>query len=349
MAPESTTPLDYPLVREGVEYRILKGGAVHISGPGLDAFIIDDGTAAVLEMCDGRSLSDLCGEINNRYGWGLGDDDVRDILTRWVTYGYLEGSEVKSRRMVKFDPAGLLRLVRPLQYLYGRRLIGIIALLLAAAGFVLTFARGADLIVALGDLARFHLILGPVVVILGYYLGYSVTAFFHELGHALAIRRFDGEVPEIGIQRNLNFYVLSNRDILLTPEDRIWYYAGGLLSDTVWWVGAWIWWILAPGPVPLFLLLPQTVYFLVYAWAPSGASDMAMVLREAVSWKPLTRFRKAPDWLERWRTAPCIQVALEIVRLGMALFLLVFTAVADWLLLVLYVIYRIARKGLNRL
>jgi len=300
---EHPTPLDNPLIREGVEYRTLKEGAVQISGPGLDAFIIDDGTAAVLELCDGRPIADLCAVIEERFGWGLGVADVQDILKRWVTYGYLEGSEVKSRRMVTFDPAGLLRVVKPLQFFYGRRWVGIIALLLAAAGFVLTFARGADLVGAVGDLARFHLILGPVTVILGYYLGYSVTAFFHELGHALAIRRFDGEVPEIGIQRNFNFYVLSNRDILLTPEDRIWYYAGGLLSDTVWWVGAWIWWILAPGPVPLFLLLPQTVYFLVYAWAPSGTSDMAMVLREAVSWKPLTRFRKAPGLAsvtDRW-------------------------------------------------
>ena len=341
--------MDNPRVREGIEYRTLKEGAVHISGPGLDAFIIDDGTAAVLELCDGRPLPDLCQEINDNWGWGLSEDDLKDILARWVTYGYLAGTEVQSRRLVRFDPAGLLRLLKPLQLLYGRRIVGLAALLLALTGFVLTFARGADLITALSDLARFHLILGPVVVILGYYLGYSVTAFFHELGHALAIRRFDGEVPEIGIQRNFNFYVLANRDILLTPEDRIWYYAGGLLSDTVWWVGAWIWWILAPGPVPLFLLLPQTVYFLVYAYAPSGSSDMAMVLREAVSWTPLVRIRKAPDWRAKWREAPFLQVTLEVIRLGLALFLLVFTAVVDWLLLVWYVIYRMARKGLNRL
>ncbi|MFC1627652.1 hypothetical protein ACFL3H_00890 [Gemmatimonadota bacterium] len=349
MQPETASPLDNPLIREGVEYQPMKEGAVFITGPGLDAFIIDDGTATVLQICDGRSLPDLCEEINSRYGWGLEENDVKDILKRWVKYGYLEGSEVKSRRMVTFDPAGLLRVVKPFQYLYGRRWVGITALLLAATGFVLTFAIGSQLITGIGDLARLHLIGGPLIVILGYYLGYSVTAFFHELGHALAIRRFEGEVPEIGIQRNFNFYVLSNRDILLTPGDRIWYYAGGLLSDTVWWVGAWIWWILAPGPVPLFLLLPQTVYFLVYAYAPSGSSDMAMILREAVSWKPLVRMRKAPDWRERWRAAPFTQVALEVIRLGMALFLLVFTAVTDWLLLVLYVIYRIARKGLNRL
>jgi len=349
MQPETASPLDNPLVREGVEYRTLKEGAVFITGSGLDAFIIDDGTATVLQACDGRSLHDLCEDINTRFGWGLDEKDMRDILERWVTYGYLEGSEVKSRRMVKFDPAGLLRILKPLQHLYGKRWVGIAALLLAATGFVLTFAMGSELITGIGDLARIHLIGGPLIVILGYYLGYSVTAFFHELGHALAIHRFDGEVPEIGIQRNFNFYVLSNRDILLTPRDRIWYYAGGLLSDTVWWVGAWIWWILAPGPVPLFLLLPQTVYFLVYAYAPSGSSDMAMIMREAVSWRPLVRIRKAPDWRERWRAAPFTQVALEVIRLSMALFLLLFTAVADWLLLVLYLLYRVARKGLNRL
>ena len=82
--------------------------------------VVDDGTAAVLELCDGRSLSELCEEINRRYGWGLSDDDVRDILARWVTYGYLEGSEVKSRRLVRFNPTGLLRLIRPIQHLYGR-------------------------------------------------------------------------------------------------------------------------------------------------------------------------------------------------------------------------------------
>ena len=45
MQPETASPLDNPLVREGVEYRTLKEGAVFITGSGLDAFIIDDGTA----------------------------------------------------------------------------------------------------------------------------------------------------------------------------------------------------------------------------------------------------------------------------------------------------------------
>lgn len=338
-----------PVLRAGTRFETLKQGAVYISGQETDAFIIDDGTATVLKACDGRSLSELGEEFRKSYGWDLSEDDLKDILNRWLTYGYLEGSEVHSRRLVKFDPTSLLRLCKPLQVLYGKWWVGSSAALFAASAYVLTFIEGPSLIDEISSIARIHLIGGPVLVIAGYYLGYSVTAFFHELGHALAIRRFDGEVPEIGIQRNSNFYVLANRDILLTAEDKIWYYAGGLLSDTVWWIGAWIWWLLAPGPAPLFLLLPQTVYFMVFAYAPSGNSDMAMVLREAVGWTPIPRPGRTGDWRKRWRAAPAVQRLLEVTRLCMAGFLLVFVAVTDWLLLVLYVVYRLVRKGLNRL
>ncbi len=348
--PEGTqSPIDRPLLREGTSFEILKEGAVHITGPGTDAFIIDDGTVTVLQACDGRTLPEVAEELNSKYGWGLSAEDVMEILQRWVTYGYLEGTKVRSRRLVKFNPSILLSILKPLQLLYGRKWVAAASIVLAVAGYVMTLALGRGLVDAIGSVARFNVIAGPVVVILCYYLGYSVTAFFHELGHALAIRRFEGEVPEIGVQRNFNFYVLSNRDILLTPDDKIWYYAGGMLSDTVWWVGAWIWWILAPGPVPLFLLVPQTVYFLVFAYAPSGNSDMAMVMREVIGWKPLARIGRTPDWRKGWKAAQATQQALEIIRLGMAGFLLVFVAVVDWLLVLLYVIYRLARKGLNRL
>ncbi len=343
------SPLDAPRLKAGVTLTTLQRGAVHVSGPGLDAYITDEGTATVLEVCDGRSPGEIAAGLNERFGWALTADDVRGLLERWAGWGYLEGTPTRSERLVRGDPSPLLRLLRPLGGLYGRRLTAIAAGLAAAAGLVLTVLFGSRVLAALGELARFHPVAGPVIAILGYYLGYSVTAFFHELGHALAVHWHGGEVPEIGIRRNCNFYVLANRDILLTPADRIWYYAGGLLSDTVWWLGAWVWWLLAPGPIPLFLLVPQTVYFLLYAWAPSGHSDAALVLREAVGWKPLARIRRGTDWRKQWTTAPPGQRALEITRLLLSIALIIFVAVRDTWLIVLYCIYRLLRKGLNRL
>ena len=347
MAKVPSTVLERPKVREGTAFRSLKEGAVYVSGPRTDAFITDDGTATVLQACDGRSLSELCEQFRARYGWDLTEEDVAGILESWAKVGYLEGTPARSRRLVRFNPDGLLRLLRPLQSLYGRLPTAIIATVFAAAGFVLTILYGTVVITDLGLLARAIPPWGALVLIVGYYLGYSVTAFFHELGHALAVRRLEGEVPEIGIQRNTNFYVLANREILKTPQARIWYFAGGLISDTVWWLIAWVWWLLAPGPVPLFLLVPQTVYFLVFAYAPSGNSDMAKVLREAVGWTALSR--PGRGWSNKWRKAPAKQRALEGLRLAVTVSLVVFLAINDVLLVGLYIVYRLARKGLNRI
>ncbi|MFC1544481.1 hypothetical protein ACFL4Y_04435, partial [Gemmatimonadota bacterium] len=159
--------------------------------------------------------------------------------------------------------------------------------------------------------------------------------------------RWGGEVPEIGIQRNANFYCLANRGILQTTDARLWYYGGGLLSDAVWWGLAWAWWLIAPGPVPLFLLAPQTVYFLVFAYAPSGNSDMAKILHAALGWKPLSRPGKG--WLARWRTAGAAQRVIESLRLLVAASLAVYVGLQDVVLLLLYALYRLGRKGLNRI
>jgi hypothetical protein len=326
----------------------LNGGAVYVSGPETDAFILDEGTAAVLEACEGQSLAELSEGLQSRYGWELPPADLARLLEAWARLGYLEGSPVRPRRPVRFDPSTLLRLLRPIQALYGKSLTIAAALGLASLGLALTVLRGPEVVDGLTAFRQFHPILGPVLTILCYYLGYSITAFFHELGHALAVRRFQGEVPEIGIQRNTNFYVLANREILNTSQARIWYYGGGLLSDTVWWAIAWVWWVTAPGPIPLFLLVPQTVYFLVFAYAPSGNSDMAKIFREAFGWNALSRPGKK-GWTRRWAEAPNEQRAVELLRLTIAGVLVIFVGINDIVLVGLYAVYRLARKGLNRI
>jgi hypothetical protein len=105
--------------------------------------------------------------------------------------------------------------------------------------------------------------------------------------------------------------------------------------------------MLAPGPVPLFLLVPQTVYFLVYAYAPSGNSDMAKIFQEAYGWKALARPGKG--WVSRWREAQPRQRAIEAVRLSLTAFLVVFIGITDLVLLGLYAAYRFVRKLLNRI
>jgi|GEM_PF-1100258 len=347
LAPPS--PLEAPRLKEGVTLTPLQQGAVLVEGPGLDTWITDEGTATVLEVSDGRGVDEIAAELNKRFNWGMTGRAVSGLLERWAKWGYLDGTPTHSDRLLRADPARLLRLLTPLTRLYGRRLTALAAGALALAALILTVMHGPRVVAQYGQIARLHPVWGAALAILGYYLGYSVTAFFHELGHALAVHRHGGEVPEIGIRRNFNFFVLANRDILLTPADRIWYYAGGLLSDTVWWFGAWVWWLAAPGPLPLFLLVPQTVYFLLYAWAPSGYSDAALVLREAVGWTPLARIRRGTDWRERWKEAPLAQRALELVRLTLGGALIVFIALSDLYLIVLYIIYRLLRKGLNRL
>jgi len=338
--------LEKPAIKEGTTFQSLKNGAVYISGPQIDAFITDDGTATVLQACDGRTLSQLSEEFKIRYNWNLPEKEIAVILKTWAGVGYLEGTPTRIRRLIHFDPAPLLRLFRPLQVFFGRRFTVITALFFAAAGYTFTVLHGADVAAQLSNLAGSAPPLGGLGLIMGYYLGYSVTAFFHELGHSLAVRRFDGEVPEIGIQRNTNFYVLANREVLQTSRARIWYLAGGLLSDTLWWLAAWIWWLIAPGLIPLFLLVPQTIYFLVFAYAPSGNSDMAKIWRETAGWKPLAR--PGRGWSARWKGAPLTQRAIEVMRLAIATGLVAFLTYHHILLIGLYILYRLARKGLNR-
>jgi len=338
--------LEKPAMKEGTTFKSLKNGAVYISGPQIDAFITDDGTSTVLQACNGRTLSQLSEEFKNRYGWNLPEEEIAGILKPWAGVGYLEGTPTSTKRLLHFDPAPLLSLFRPFQVFFGRRLTAIAALLFAAAGYIFTVLHGADVAAQLSILAEQSPPLGGLGLIAGYYLGYAVTAFFHELGHSLAVRRFDGEVPEIGIQRNTNFYVLANREVLQTSRARVWYLAGGLLSDTLWWLIAWIWWLNAPGLIPLFLLVPQTIYFLVFAYAPSGNSDMAKVLRETTGWKPLAR--PGRGWSARWKNAPLTQRAIELMRLAIATGLVTFLIINDVLLIGLYILYRLARKGLNR-
>lgn len=338
--------LEKPVIKEGTTFKSLKNGAVYISGPQIDAFITDDGTATVLQACDGRALSQLSEEFKIRYGWNLPEEEIAGILKTWAGAGYLVGTPTSKRRLLHFDPAPLLILLRPFQILFGRYFTAIAALLFAAAGYTFTVLYGVDVAAQLSILARYSPPLGGLGLIVGYYLGYAVTAFFHELGHSLAVRRFDGEVPEIGIQRNTNFYVLANREVLQTARARVWYLAGGLLSDTLWWLIAWVWWLIAPGIIPLFLLVPQTIYFLVFAYAPSGNSDMAKVWRETSGWKPLAR--PGHGWSARWNNAPLTQRAIELVRLAIATGLVVFLTIHDIFLIGLYILYRLARKGLNR-
>jgi hypothetical protein len=347
-APHPAVP-DAPRLRPGTTLTELNRGSVLVRGQETDAFITDEGTAGVLQACDGRTLAGLSAGLRERFGWGLTPDDLREILTKWARYGYLDGTPLPRRRLVRIDPAPLLRLLRPLAGLYGRGGLAALAALAALAGLGLTLRFGAGLLEPLSRLIRSAPPWGALATMVCYYVGYMVTAFWHELGHALAVHRLGGEVPEIGVQRSLNFYVLSNREVLQTTQEKLWYYGGGLLSDTFWWLGAWIWWLLAPGYMPLFLLVPQCVYFIILAWAPTGASDMALMLQSALGWGLLPRAFRQEGWAGRWRRAPRPQVLLEGLRLAASTALLVYVAWHDVLLILVYALYRMARRGMNRL
>lgn len=341
-------PLERPRLREDVEFHPLGSGSVLVGSRAIDRFVIDAGTAALLGDCDGRPLPVIVAALNARCDTSFTEADVRLILQSLLPFGYLDGVEGRSRRLVRGDPQRLLGLLRPLSRLYGKRWVAGSAIGLAVFGLGMTVWQGTALIEAYGRLVRLHPVGGPLLGITGWYLGYSVLAVGHELGHALAVYRLGGAVPEIGLRSNLNFFVLSDRAVLEHPADRVWYFAGGLLSDVFWWAVLWIWWLAAPGPVPLLLLAPQTVYMLVYAWAPSGRSDAALVLRELVGWEPLPRPGREPGWMVAWRRARPAQRLLEVSRSTLAAALLVFVAIRDPLLFAIYLVYRLLRRLLSR-
>src|SRR5207249_10303625 len=107
----------------------------------------------------------------------------------------------------------------------------------------------------------------PAATVLLYYLTFIPIALLHELGHAVVIRYYGGEVPEIVVRHNAHFAVLTNTSVLKERMERVWYLSMGTVVDVYIWLALLIAFHYRHDYLLLMFLLPQTIYFLLYSYS----------------------------------------------------------------------------------
>ena len=146
----------------------------------------------------------------------------------------------------------------------------------------------------------------PVATILLYYLTFIPIALLHELGHAIVIRYYGGEVPEIVLRSNAHFAVLTNKTVLKDKTQMIWYLSMGTVVDIYIWLTLLIAFHYYSNYILLMFLLPQTIYFMIYSYSIFNNSDYLKVLAawlgQPVPTRPWNFIRDS--WRKRPETKP---------------------------------------------
>jgi hypothetical protein len=196
---------------------------------------------------------------------------------------------------------------------------------------------------AVAQAARVH----PVASILLYYLTFVPIALLHELGHAVVVGYYGGEVPEIVIRSNAHFAVLSNSSVLKERKQLLWYLVMGTVVDIYIWLGLLIAFHYASHYLLLMFLLPHTVYFLLYSYSIFNNSDylkiLAICLDQPVPARPWEFLRSG------WRKRPESKLARQLlyimtvslaIKIVAIVFLIWTFLIKEYRVLILYAIYK---------
>jgi hypothetical protein len=180
-----------------------------------------------------------------------------------------------------------------------------------------------------------------------YYLTFIPIALLHELGHAVVINYYGGEVPEIVIRRNAHFAVLFNSSVLKERKQSLWYLSMGTVVDVYIWLALLIAFHYTSHYLLLMCLLPQTVYFLLYSYSIFNNSDylkiVAIWLDQPIPASPWKFLRSG--WRKRPESKPARQLLYMmtgslIVKLALTGFLIWTFLVKEYRVMILYVVYK---------
>lgn len=335
--------LNRPLCRGGIAARELKNGMVYLRHPNFSSQIINISQWNFLVMCDGRSLEELQELIPARLGFEVTVEQLRSAVEYLAELGVLEGTKGSSGHHRVVDASPLLARLTPLVRVLTTRWFAWFTLLAFLASIGLLLADWNRFTDETARAAREH----PVASLVLYYLTFIPIALLHELGHAVVINYYGGEVPEIVIRRNAHFAVLSNTSVLKERKQMLWYLIMGTVVDVYIWLALLIAFHYSSHYLLFMFLLPQTVYFLLYSYSIFNNSDylkiVAIWLGASVPPRPWEfirdGWRKRPESTESRRLLYIMTISL-FIKLALTVLLVWIFLLKEYRVLILYAIYR---------
>lgn len=292
-------------------------------------------------------MDELSTEVTRTLGIRVTPNQMRSTASLFAEQGFFEGTRAPERNYRIFDPNRLAHaLARLVPYLTTKLFAAVtfIALIVCCAFLITDWSRFVD---ATSRAARSH----PVLSVLLYYVAFIPVALLHELGHAIVVRSSGGEVPEVVIRSNAHFAVLSNKSVIKDRARQMWYLSMGTVVDVYVWLAFLVVFHFTDGYIATMFLLPQTIYFLLYSFSIFNNSDflkvVAIGLSQPVPAKPWQFLREFWQGFLRNQTAPpptqklaYAMTAALIVKLAITALLIVTFLLKDYLVLVLYAIYK---------
>ena len=341
--PSAVFELNRPLRRSGIAARELANGMVYLRHPKFSSQIINVTQWNFLEMCDGSSLEELKELAPARLGFEVTIEQLESTVEYLAELGVLEGTIGTSNHYRVVDATPLIARLAPLVRALATRWFACFTLFAFLAGIGLLVTGWGRFTDEVAQAARQH----PFASIVLYYLTFIPIALLHELGHAVVIRYYGGEVPEIVIRRNAHFAVLSNCSVLKERHQSLWYLSMGTVVDVYIWLVLLIAFRYTSHYLLLMCLLPQTVYFLLYSYSIFNNSDYLKIVATwlgqpvpASPWRFLrSGWRKRPESKQARQLLYLMTVSL-VVKLALTGFLIWTFLVKEYRVLILYVVYR---------
>lgn len=335
--------LQRPVCRSGVLGRELTNGMVYIRHPKFSSQIINRESWAFLQMCDGRSLEELNPQIAERLGFQITLDQLRSSVNQFAEQGLFEGTTEVSRNYRLLDASRLVTFLAPLVRWLTSRFFAAITLAALVSCIALLVADWGRLTDEVAHAVRAR----AVATLLLYYLTFIPIALLHELGHAIVIRYYGGEVPEIVLRSNAHFAVLTNKSVLKERPQLIWYLSMGTVVDIYIWLTLLIAFHYHSNYLLLMFLLPQTIYFMIYSYSIFNNSDYLKVLAGWLGQPVPTRpwnfirdsWRKRPETKRASKLVYIMTVSLAVKLVVTAVLIWTF-AWKEYRVLILYVVYK---------
>ncbi|HKZ79000.1 MAG TPA: hypothetical protein VJ124_11910 [Pyrinomonadaceae bacterium] len=294
-------------------------------------------------MCDGRSVEELKELAPGHLGFEVTVEQVRSTIEYLADLGLLEATKSNSdyRRVV--DASALVARLAPLVRVLISSWFAFVTVLALVVCILLLIADWSRFIDRVAEAARDY----PIPSVLLYYLTFIPIALLHELGHAVVVGYYGGEVPEIVIRKNAHFAVLCNSTVLKERKQLLSYLLMGTVVDVYIWLALLVAFHFNSHYLLLMFLLPQTVYFLLHSYSIFNNSDYLKVI---ATWLDQPTPVHPWDFLRRgWRQGPqskperqllYIMTASVIIKLLMSAFLIWTFVRKEYRVLILYAIYK---------